>query len=86
VELDANESVGTLKAILEAESGLPALQQQLLHHGKPLPAARKVNLSPQSGIADGDILMLLPKQPCWTAAAAAAGWPTAAAAAAAAAT
>jgi hypothetical protein len=63
VELDANETLDTLKAILEAESGLPASQQQLVHHGKPLPAAAAGQTLSAAGVADGDVLMLLPLQP-----------------------
>lgn len=63
VELDANETLDTLKAILEAESGLPASQQQLVHHGKPLPAAAAGQTLSAAGVSDGDVLMLLPLQP-----------------------
>jgi hypothetical protein len=37
-QLDANDPVETLKAVLEAETGMPAAQQCLLREGKELPA------------------------------------------------
>jgi DNA damage-inducible protein 1 len=62
VELDANEPFATLMAILEAESGLPAAQQQLLHNGRPLPPSAQGQGLTALGIADGDMLMLMPLQ------------------------
>lgn len=38
-QLDANDPVETLKAVLEAETGYPASQQRLIHNGKELPAS-----------------------------------------------
>jgi hypothetical protein len=62
VELDANEPFATLMAILEAESGLPAAQQQLLHNGRPVPPSAHGQGLTALGIADGDMLMLMPLQ------------------------
>jgi hypothetical protein len=62
VELDANEPFATLMAILEAESGLPAAQQQLQHNGRPVPPSAHGQGLTALGIADGDVLMLMPLQ------------------------
>lgn len=62
VELDSNETVATLMAILEAESGLPAAQQQLVHNGRPLPPTANGQGLTSLGILDGDMLMLVPAQ------------------------
>jgi hypothetical protein len=56
-QIDAGESVDTLKAILEADSGIPASQQQLLHGNAPLPPGQPLSAA---GVADGAMLMLLP--------------------------
>lgn len=60
IDIDGNETVDTLKAILEAEANLPAAQQQLLFNAKPLSAGQVLS---QAGVADGDMIMLLPAQP-----------------------
>lgn len=68
IALDGGESLDTLKAVLEAESGVPANQQRLLLNGKPLAtsggggaggASSPPTLS-SAGLSDGDMLMLLP--------------------------
>lgn len=38
LQLDPNDSVDTLKAVLEAETGLAAEQQRLLHNGRDVAA------------------------------------------------
>lgn len=63
VELDDNETLSTLQAILEAESGTPAAQQQLVHNARPLPASATGQTLSALGIANGDMLMLLEKPP-----------------------
>lgn len=63
IELDDNETLSTLQAILEAESNTPAAQQQLVHNGRPLPASASGQTLSALGIANGDVLMLLPAQP-----------------------
>lgn len=60
VEVDPQESIETLKAILEAESGLDSSQQMLVLNGNPV-AASSGNLS-ELGITDGALLMLMPRQ------------------------
>lgn len=62
VELDDGETLSTLQAILEAESNTPAAQQQLVHNGRPLPASATGQTLSSLGIANGDMLMLMPKQ------------------------
>jgi DNA damage-inducible protein 1 len=69
IALDGGETLDTLKAVLEAESGVPAAQQRLLLNGKPLAASGggdgaaaptpTLTLA-AAGMADGDMLMLLP--------------------------
>lgn len=63
VELDDSETLSTLQAILEAESGTPAAQQQLVHNARPLPASATGQTLSALGIANGDMLMLLEKPP-----------------------
>jgi DNA damage-inducible protein 1 len=60
IALDGGESLETLKAVLEAESGVPAAQQRLLLNGKPLASATTTLAS--AGLSDGDMLMLLPPE------------------------
>lgn len=65
VALDGGESLETLKAVLEAESGVPAAQQRLLLNGKPLSAAGAASAATtlaSAGLSDGDMLMLLPPE------------------------
>jgi hypothetical protein len=61
VELDDNETLSTLMAILEAESGIPSVQQQLVHNARPLPDTAAGQTLSALGIANGDMLMLLQK-------------------------
>jgi hypothetical protein len=70
VELDDSETLSTLQAILEAESGTPAAQQQLVHNARPLPASATGQTLSALGIANGDMLMLLEKPPAGAAGAA----------------
>jgi DNA damage-inducible protein 1 len=49
--------LGTLKAIVEAETGLPATTQAILYNGSPL--ASSGSLTAQ-GVQQGDLLMLVP--------------------------
>jgi hypothetical protein len=63
VELDDNETLSTLQAILEAESNTPAAQQQLVHNGRPLPPSAAGQTLSALGIANGDVLMLLQQAP-----------------------
>jgi hypothetical protein len=63
VELDDNETLSTLMAILEAESNIPSAQQQLVHNGRPLLDTAAGQTLSALGIANGDMLMLLQKPP-----------------------
>lgn len=62
VELDSDSTLSTLKAILEAESGLPAVQQQLVLQNRPLPPTANGQTLSSLGVSDGELLMLLPMQ------------------------
>ena len=55
--MDANADVDTLKAIIEAETGIPRDTQILLHNGNPLPSGS----SPltQAGVQAGDLIVLV---------------------------
>lgn len=58
VEVDAETVVENLKAILEAETGMPQADQQVLFNGRELQNNAVLG---QSGVKDGDLLMLLKK-------------------------
>lgn len=60
VDLDPNDSVETLKAVLEAETGLAADQQRLLHNGRDVAAGQTLGAA---GIQAHDLLMLLRRMP-----------------------
>jgi DNA damage-inducible protein 1 len=60
VQLDDSETLSTLQAILEAESGIPAAQQQLVHAGRPLPASAQGQTLASLGLTNEDVLMLMP--------------------------
>lgn len=60
VDLDPNDSVDTLKAVLEAETGLAAEQQRLLHNGRDVAAGQTLGAA---GIQANDLLMLLRRVP-----------------------
>lgn len=65
--VDANEMVENVKALLEVETGTPLIQQRLIHNGCEL--QNKNSLS-ASGVANGDLIMLMPAQAMQPAAAA----------------
>lgn len=56
VDLDANDPVETLKAVLEAETGYPAAQQCLIHNGRELPASGQTLGG--LGLQSNDLLVL----------------------------
>ncbi|KAI3673904.1 hypothetical protein L6452_40034 [Arctium lappa] len=56
LEVDRNESVENLKALLEIESRVPLQQQQLLYNGKEM---RNVETLSGLGVADGDLVMMV---------------------------
>ncbi|PRW58158.1 DNA damage-inducible 1 [Chlorella sorokiniana] len=60
VDLDPNDSVDTLKAVLEAETGLAAEQQRLLHNGRDVASGQTLGAA---GIQANDLLMLLRRVP-----------------------
>eukprot|EP00878_Enallax_costatus_P007667 GHUV01008027.1.p1 GENE.GHUV01008027.1~~GHUV01008027.1.p1 ORF type:complete len:353 (+),score=118.29 GHUV01008027.1:419-1477(+) len=62
VELDGDSTLATLKAILEAESGVPAAQQQLVLKGHPVPPTANGQTLASLGVTDGELLMLMPMQ------------------------
>ena len=55
LQIDENDSIETLKAILEAETGHPASRQVLMHNGNVLQQQGSLQ---SSNVRDGDLLML----------------------------
>ncbi len=60
IHIDADEDVATLMMTLEAEAGVAAANQQLILNGRPLEPGQKLAAA---GVADGDLLMLMPRGP-----------------------
>lgn len=56
LEVDRDESVENLKALLEVETQVPLQKQQLLFNGKEMKNAEKLS---GLGIADGDLVMMV---------------------------
>ncbi|XP_024976084.1 DNA damage-inducible protein 1-like [Cynara cardunculus var. scolymus] len=56
LEVDRNESVENLKALLEIESRVPLQQQQLLYNGKEM---KNIETLSGLGVADGDLVMMV---------------------------
>lgn len=56
LEVDPNESVENLKALLEIESRVPLQQQQLLFNGKEM---RNTETLSGLGVVDGDLVMMV---------------------------
>ncbi|PWA87303.1 DNA damage-inducible protein 1 [Artemisia annua] len=56
LEVDPDESVENLKALLEIESQVPLQQQQLLYNGKEMRNAETLN---GLGVTDGDLVMMV---------------------------
>ncbi|KAI3686157.1 hypothetical protein L1987_79830 [Smallanthus sonchifolius] len=56
LEVDRNESVENMKALLEIESRIPLQQQQLLHNGKEMKNSETLS---SLGVADGDLVMMV---------------------------
>jgi hypothetical protein len=56
MQVDAGDQTTTLKAILEAETGIPAARQQLLYNGKQLSDGQSLG---SQGVGAGDLIMLL---------------------------
>jgi hypothetical protein len=55
VEIDANDPVETLKAILEVETGVPIAEQQLSFQGRSLQSGTTLA---SAGVGNGDLVML----------------------------
>lgn len=56
LEVDRDESVENLKALLEIESQVPLQQQQLLYNGKEMGNAETLS---RLGVTDGDLVMMV---------------------------
>lgn len=56
LEVDQGEQVENVKAILEAETGIPMASQRLLYEGKALNGYETLS---DRGVSDGDLLLLL---------------------------
>lgn len=56
LDVDADESVENVKALLEVESRLPLQQQQLLYNGKEMRNHEKLS---SLGVRDGDLIMMV---------------------------
>ncbi|XP_073151435.1 protein DNA-DAMAGE INDUCIBLE 1 [Henckelia pumila] len=60
LDVDRDESVENLKALLEVETQIPIQQQQLLHNGREMRNAEKLSAL---GVGDGDLVMMVSKAP-----------------------
>ncbi|KAL2523798.1 ubiquitin family protein [Abeliophyllum distichum] len=56
LDVDRDESVENLKALLEVETQVPLQQQQLLYNGKEMRNAEKLGAL---GVSDGDLVMMV---------------------------
>nr|GMC74448.1 DNA damage-inducible protein 1 [Ipomoea batatas] len=56
LDVDRDESVENLKALLEVETQVPLQQQQLLYNGREMRNAEKLSAL---GVADGDLVMMV---------------------------
>uniref|UniRef100_A0A5B7BC51 Putative DNA damage-inducible protein 1 n=1 Tax=Davidia involucrata TaxID=16924 RepID=A0A5B7BC51_DAVIN len=56
LDVDRDESVENLKALLEVETKVPLQQQQLLYNGKEMRNAEKLSAL---GVSDGDLVMMV---------------------------
>lgn len=57
LNIDANETVENVKALLEVETGTPHAQQRLVHNGRELQNNSTLSAS---GVGNGDLIMLVP--------------------------
>lgn len=60
IDVDADEVIENVKAICEAETGIPISQQRLLHNGQTLQDGTRLSAA---GVSQGDLLMLAPAEP-----------------------
>lgn len=58
LDVDRDESVENLKALLEVETQIPIQQQQLLYNGREMRNAEKLGAL---GVGDGDLVMMVSK-------------------------
>ncbi|XP_073303731.1 protein DNA-DAMAGE INDUCIBLE 1-like [Primulina huaijiensis] len=58
LDVDRDESVENLKALLEVETKIPLQQQQLLYNGREMRNAEKLGVL---GVGDGDLVMMVSK-------------------------
>ncbi|GMP64899.1 hypothetical protein CsSME_00025943 [Camellia sinensis var. sinensis] len=56
LDVDRDESVENLKALLEVETQVPLQQQQLLYNGREIKNAEKLSAV---GVNDGDLVMMV---------------------------
>ncbi|KAL3508320.1 hypothetical protein ACH5RR_027721 [Cinchona calisaya] len=56
LDIDRDESVENLKALLEVETSVPLQQQQLLYNGREMRNAEKLR---SLGVGDGDLVMMV---------------------------
>lgn len=56
LDVEPDELVENLKAILEVETQVPLAQQQLLFNGREIPNSSRLNAA---GVGDNDLLMLV---------------------------
>ncbi|BBN20263.1 DNA damage-inducible protein 1 [Marchantia polymorpha subsp. ruderalis] len=56
LDVEPDELVENLKAILEVETSIPLNEQQILHHGKEIPNHGRLNAA---GVVENDLLMLV---------------------------
>ncbi|KAL2610463.1 hypothetical protein R1flu_029036 [Riccia fluitans] len=60
LDVEPDEMMENLKAILEVETGIPLNQQQILHHGNEIRNSGRLN---SAGVVENDLLMLVTTGP-----------------------
>ncbi|CAN1167390.1 Protein DNA-DAMAGE INDUCIBLE 1 [Linum perenne] len=60
LDVDPNETVENIKALLEVETQVPLQQQQLLYNGKEIRNAEKLSAL---GVKDDDLIMMVSRGP-----------------------
>jgi len=59
VEVDSDETLENVKAIMEVETAIPLASQVILHNGKPIPDGSKLSTA---GVHEDDMLLLMVRQ------------------------
>mmetsp|Transcript_14683 Transcript_14683/g.25937 ORF Transcript_14683/g.25937 Transcript_14683/m.25937 type:complete len:429 (-) Transcript_14683:168-1454(-) len=59
IEVDGEEPVENVMAILEPVTGVPLTSQVILFNGQPLTSSKKLN---ESGLKDDDLLLMMPQR------------------------